>query len=115
MDHDRDRPVDFFISHASEDKSSFVRDLVDQLLRIGASVFYDEYSIEYGQSLTASINSGMSRAKNVVVEPRVLREVLDQQRAPGGIQPACWSRGAPGTRVSPGHSGGRPEALSVHC
>ena len=59
--------VDFFICHASEDKSSFVRDLADQLLRIGASVFYDEYSIGLGQSLTASINSGMSRANCVVV------------------------------------------------
>ena len=59
--------VDFFICHASEDKSSFVRDLADQLLRIGVSIFYDEYSIELGQSLTASINAGMSRASHVVV------------------------------------------------
>ncbi len=59
--------VDFFICHASEDKSSFVRDLADQLLRVGASIFYDEYSIGLGQSLTASINAGMSRASHVVV------------------------------------------------
>lgn len=59
--------VDFFICHASEDKSSFVRDLADQLLRIGATIFYDEYSIGLGQSFTASINAGMSRASCVVV------------------------------------------------
>ena len=59
--------VDFFICHASEDKSSFVKDLANQLLRIGASIFYDEYSIGLGQSLTASINAGLSRASCVVV------------------------------------------------
>jgi len=37
-----DKTVDFFICHASEDKEVFVKDLADQLLRNGASVFYDE-------------------------------------------------------------------------
>lgn len=59
--------IDFFLCHASEDKESFVKDLADQLLRNGARVFYDEYSIFAGKSLTASINQGISESKNVVV------------------------------------------------
>lgn len=59
--------IDFFICHASEDKESFVRDLAQQLVRNGASVFYDEYSIKLGDSLTLKINEGLQNANYGIV------------------------------------------------
>jgi len=71
-----EKPVDFFICHASEGKEAFVKDLADQLIRNGASVFYDEYSIFAGDSLSASINKGIGQSKNVIVtlSPSFLRK-----------------------------------------
>lgn len=59
--------IDFFICHASEDKELFVRDLAQQLLRNGASVFYDEYSIKLGDSLTQKINEGLQNANYGII------------------------------------------------
>ncbi|MEZ8101216.1 toll/interleukin-1 receptor domain-containing protein [Vibrio bivalvicida] len=53
--------VDVFISHASEDKDSIVRDLADSLIKEGVSVWYDEYSLSIGDSLSSSINKGLSK------------------------------------------------------
>ncbi|MEZ9001892.1 toll/interleukin-1 receptor domain-containing protein [Vibrio splendidus] len=52
--------LDVFISHASEDKGSIVRDLADSLISEGVSVWYDEYSLSIGDSLSSSINKGLS-------------------------------------------------------
>lgn len=59
--------IDFFICHASEDKEEFVRELAQQLIRNGASVFYDEYSIKLGDSLTQKINEGLQNANYGIV------------------------------------------------
>jgi hypothetical protein len=59
--------IDFFICHASEDKEKFVRELAQQLIRNGASVFYDEYSIKLGDSLTQKINEGLQNANYGIV------------------------------------------------
>jgi hypothetical protein len=59
--------ADFFISHASEDKEEFVRDLAETLLKNGANVFYDEYSIKLGDSLTDSINKGLTTTNNAIL------------------------------------------------
>lgn len=59
--------IDYFICHASEDKISFVRPLVQNLMKNGASVFYDEYSLKLGDSLLDRINEGLSHSKNAVV------------------------------------------------
>lgn len=58
---------DFFISHASEDKEDFVRDLAEMLIRSGANVFYDEYSIKLGDSITDSINKGLKTTNNAIL------------------------------------------------
>jgi hypothetical protein len=52
-----------FISHASEDKDDFVRPLATALNSFGASVWYDEFSLSIGESLTRSIDKGLSRAR----------------------------------------------------
>ena len=59
--------MDYFISHASEDKQEFVRDLANQFIRNGATVFYDEYSIKLGDSLFEKINSGIKESKNCIL------------------------------------------------
>jgi hypothetical protein len=54
---------DVFISHASEDKEDFVRPLAQALAQLGVKVWYDEYSLELGQSLSRSIDKGLAGSK----------------------------------------------------
>ena len=54
---------DVFISHASEDKDSFVRPLAASLQSLGVSVWYDEFSLMPGDSLSRSIDKGLSESK----------------------------------------------------
>src|SRR3990167_4967579 len=53
---------DFFISHASEDKDTFVRELALVLEEKGFSVWYDEFTLSIGDSLTQSINKGVKNS-----------------------------------------------------
>jgi hypothetical protein len=59
--------ADFFISHASEDKDSLVRELANNLMMNGALVFYDEYSIKLGDSLSDSINKGITNSDHAII------------------------------------------------
>jgi hypothetical protein len=59
--------ADFFISHASEDKDSLVRELANNLMLNGSLVFYDEYSIKLGDSLSESINRGISNSNHAII------------------------------------------------
>ncbi|SDT94749.1 toll/interleukin-1 receptor domain-containing protein [Halopseudomonas salegens] len=54
---------DIFISHASEDKDDFVRPLANALKNEGAKVWYDEMSLSVGDSLTRSIDKGLSKSR----------------------------------------------------
>jgi hypothetical protein len=54
---------DVFISHASEDKDSFVRPLAVALQSLGVSVWYDEFSLRLGDSLCRSIDKGLASSK----------------------------------------------------
>ena len=48
------------ISHASEDKASFVSDLAKKLhSQDGFKVWYDEYALKLGDSLLRSISKGL--------------------------------------------------------
>lgn len=58
---------DVFISHASEDKDAFVRRLAEALTKRGIRVWFDEYSLNLGDSLTRSIDQGLSRCRFGVV------------------------------------------------
>ena len=64
---------DFFISHASEDKD-FVRQLVEALEALAATVWFDEYEIQVGDSLRAKIEHGLkiSTYGVIVVSPRLM-------------------------------------------
>lgn len=58
---------DVFISHSSEDKEAFVRPLALWLRREGASVWYDEFSLNIGDSLRASIDYGLANSRFGIV------------------------------------------------
>ena len=58
---------DVFISHASEDKESFVRPLAERLRSEHVEVWYDEFSLELGDSLQSSIDHGLARSRFGIV------------------------------------------------
>ena len=59
---------DVFISHASEDKEVFVRELARVLSETyGLNVWYDEFSIKWGDSLRTVIDKGLSNSRYGVV------------------------------------------------
>lgn len=62
-----EKAIDFFISHAFEDKQDIVKKLADNLIINGASVFYDEYSIKLGDSISESINKGLIVSNHAIV------------------------------------------------
>ena len=58
---------DLFICHASEDKESFVRPLADALRAKHVEVWYDEFSLELGDSIRRSIDAGLRQSRFGVV------------------------------------------------
>lgn len=64
---------DFFISHASEDKDEVARPLAEALGVLGCSVWYDELTLNVGDSLRRSIDKGIARSRFGVV---VLSEIF---------------------------------------
>jgi hypothetical protein len=73
---DQSKKWDVFISHASEDQDSFVRPLACSLQRLGVRVWYAEFSLRVGDSLSGSIDKGLveSRFGIVVVSPAFIRK-----------------------------------------
>lgn len=73
---DQKKSRDVFISHASEDKESFVRPLAIALTRLEVSVWYDEFSLRLGDSLSRSIDKGLSDSRFglVVISPHFLKK-----------------------------------------
>lgn len=65
---------DVFISHASEDKATFVRPLATALTSLGVLVWYDEFSLSLGDSLSRSIDKGIASARFgiVVISPHFI-------------------------------------------
>ncbi|AOW46889.1 hypothetical protein A4S02_09050 [Acetobacter ascendens] len=58
---------DVFISHASEDKDSFVRPFAERLTALGIKPFYDEMSLTWGDSLRRRIDLGLARSRFGIV------------------------------------------------
>ncbi len=61
------KPYDVFISHASEDKDTVVRALAAKLDALQVRVWYDEFSLKVGDSLSASIDLGLRESRYGVV------------------------------------------------
>jgi len=70
---------DVFISHASEDKDGFVRGLASALQARGVRVWYDEFSLKWGDSLRRKIDQGLARSRFGVV---VLSEAFFRKEWP---------------------------------
>lgn len=58
---------DFFISHASEDKEEAARPIANALIESGFKVWFDEFSLTLGDSLSRSIDQGISKSRYGVV------------------------------------------------
>jgi len=58
---------DVFICHASEDKDDFVRPLAEKLRQQHLDVWYDEFSLKIGDSLTQKIDEGLSKSRYGIV------------------------------------------------
>lgn len=76
---------DVFISHASEDKESFVRPLAERLRTEYLEVWYDEFSLRLGDSLRQSIDRGLARSRYgvVVLSPAFLAKKWPQRELNG--------------------------------
>jgi hypothetical protein len=58
---------DAFISHAADDKDAFVRPLAVGLQSLGAGIWYDEFSLRLGDSLSKSIDQGLAQSRFGIV------------------------------------------------
>jgi len=56
-----------FICHDSRDKDDLVRALATELCKIRCPVWYDEYSLEVGDSLRATIEHGIKEARKCIL------------------------------------------------
>jgi hypothetical protein len=64
--HTKDQPLegwDLFISHASEDKNVLAKPLSAALSAFGLRVWYDEFTLTLGDSLSRSIDKGLASSK----------------------------------------------------
>jgi len=58
---------DVFISHASEDKKTLVKELADKLIAAGITVWYDEYEVILGDDLLHKIDEGLVHSQFGVI------------------------------------------------
>ena len=58
---------DAFISHAAEDKDAFGRPLAVALQSLGAGIWYDDFSLRLGDSLSKSIDRGLGQSRYGIV------------------------------------------------
>lgn len=58
-----DVKYDVFVSHASEDKETFVDEFVKELEKLDISVWYDKQCIIWGDSLRAKIDEGLRNSR----------------------------------------------------
>ena len=86
---------DLFISHASEDKP-FVRPLAEALRGEGLSVWYDEFTLNVGDSLRRSIDDGLVRSKRGVV---VISSAFLKKEWPNRELDALVTRESAGTQL----------------
>lgn len=79
------RDFDVFVSHASEDKDDFVRPLAEAMKESGLRVWYDEYSLSWGDRLRRSIDKGLASSKYgiVVLSPKFFEKEWPQRELDG--------------------------------
>lgn len=91
-----DKKYDLFISHASEDKDAIVRPLATILERLSVRVWYDEFSLQLGDSLTALIDKGLQESRYGLV---VLSKAFLSKKWPEYEYRSLMTREIDGERV----------------
>jgi hypothetical protein len=68
--------ADVFISHASEDKPGLVQDLAHTLRELGAEVWFDEFTLQWGDSLLEKVDEGLKDCRYgiIVLSPAFFRK-----------------------------------------
>lgn len=79
------RTWDVFVSHTSEDKSDLVLPLVQYLVSFGLRVWYDEFELSVGDSLSRKIDHGLSQSAYgvVVISPAFLGKLWPEYELRG--------------------------------
>lgn len=79
---------DVFISHASEDKESFVQVLAESLEKKHIKVWYDELSLKPGDSLRRAIDNGLKQSRYgiVILSPSFFKKEWTQWELDGLVQ-----------------------------
>jgi hypothetical protein len=90
------KQYDVFVSHASEDKDSFVRPFVQSLQEKGIIVWYDESELRLGDSLRRSIDKGLNTSKYGIV---VLSEAFFKKEWPQRELDGLFAREVNGEKV----------------
>lgn len=83
-----DETYDVFVSHASEDKDSFVRPLAEKLAEANIKVWYDEFSLKWGDGLRRNIDKGLARSSFgiVVLSESFFKKEWPQKELDGLVQ-----------------------------
>ena len=76
VDEQYDVQYDVFVSHAWEDKESFVEEFVQELQKLNLRVWYDKKQIKWGDSMRAKIDEGLRKSKFgvAVLSPDYIKE-----------------------------------------
>ena len=76
---------DVFISHATEDKESFVNAFVEELKKRNVKVWVDALRIQWGDSLRKSIDEGLKKSRFgiVVISPYFIAKGWTQYELDG--------------------------------
>ena len=71
-----DEEYDVFVSHAYEDKESFVDEFVEALRGLGLKVWYDTDKLKWGDSMRDKIDRGLAKSKYgvVILSPNYIAE-----------------------------------------
>ena len=71
-----DEEYDVFVSHAYEDKESFVDEFVEALRNQGLKVWYDSDKLKWGDSMREKIDKGLAKSRYgvVVLSPNYIAE-----------------------------------------
>ena len=76
VDEEENVQYDVFVSHAWEDKESFVEEFVQELQKLNLRVWYDKKQIKWGDSMRAKIDEGLRKSKFgvAVLSPDYIKE-----------------------------------------
>ncbi|MGE4514945.1 MAG: toll/interleukin-1 receptor domain-containing protein [Chryseobacterium sp.] len=88
------KKYDFFISHASEDKETFVRPLAEELLKLGFKVWYDELTLKFGDSLFEEISNGIRKSNYglVIISENFLKKEWTKKELNGLISKEIFTK-----------------------